>query len=266
MCLGHVHSHHNEAPTKRKTITPSQLTSFISRQWVPLPALPPLPATHLLRAPSPPPLPAPYAAGTDTLPSHFRGRRRQTDALTCAAGTGAQYALLPSTLPSHFRGRTRQTDALAAGTGARRFFDATASRTKNSSSETFSPRISRSNSYSHLSFSSRCMDVLPADTGAQRSTTLFFHRLFFLTSAAGTGKRMHSRPAQARGASSMLPPHGPKTLLPNNFHLASLVATLTPICRFLRDAWMRSRPAQAHSAAQSSSSIRVPHGPNSSSE
>ena len=64
---------------------------------------------------------------------------------------------------------------------------------------------------------------------------------------------MRSRPAQAHGASSMLLPHGPKTLLPNNFHLASLVATLTPICRFLRDAWMRSRPAQARSAAQRSS-------------
>ena len=59
-------------------------------------------------------------------------------------------------------------------------------------------------------------------------TTLFFHRLFCLTSAAGTGRRMRSRPAQAHGASSMLLPHGPKTLLPNNFHLASLVATLTP--------------------------------------
>ena len=231
------------------------------------------------RAPAAPSYASPSCALTTASTGALRGRHRHSSISLPrpAQADGCSHsrrrctvvsrnALLPSTLPSHFRGRTRQTDALAAGIGARRFFDATASRTKNSSSETFSPRISRSNSYSHLSFSSRCMDVLPAGTGAQRSTTLFFHRLFFLTSAAGTGKRMRSRPAQARGASSMLLPHGPKTLLPNNFHLASLVATLTPICRFLRDAWMRSRPAQAHSAAQSSSSIRLPHGPNSSSE
>ena len=86
-------------------------------------------------------------------------------------------------------------------------------------------------------------------SAAQRSSSTHFHP----TSAAGPGRQMRSRPAQAHGASSMLLPHGPKTLLPNNFHLASLVATLTPICRFLRDAWMRSRPAQARSAAQRSS-------------